>query len=161
MKSPLTTLCYLERDGKYLMMHRTKKENDLSEGKWLGVGGHFEKNESPEDCMKREVWEETGLTPTAWQLRGIVTFITDTTEAEYMHLFTVTEWTGKQHDCDEGDLLWVPKEEVPCLNVWEGDRLFLRLLSEDAPFFSMKLVYEGDRLVEASLDGRAYPITKE
>ena len=158
MKSPLTTLCYLERDGKYLMMHRTKKQNDISEGKWLGVGGHFEKNESPEDCMKREVWEETGYIPLAWQLRGIVTFITDTTDAEYMHLFTVTDFEGEPHECDEGDLLWVKKEEVPHLNVWEGDRIFLTLLSQDAPFFSMKLVYEGDRLVGAYLNGEAYSV---
>lgn len=158
MKSPLTTLCYLEKDGMYLMMHRTKKEQDISQGKWLGVGGHFEKNESPEDCMKREVWEETGYTPLAWQLRGLVTFITDTTEAEYMHLFTVTAWEGELHECNEGDLVWVKKEEVPQLNLWEGDRLFLKLLAEDVPFFSMKLSYIGDRLVEATLNGEAYPI---
>lgn len=158
MKSPLTTLCYLEKDGMYLMMHRTKKEQDISQGKWLGVGGHFERNESPEDCMIREVWEETGYTPLAWQLRGLVTFITDTTEAEYMHLFTVTAFEGEAHECNEGDLVWVKKEDVPNLNVWEGDRLFLRLLAEDAPFFSMKLVYEGDHLVEAYLNGQAYPV---
>ncbi len=154
MPLPLTTLCYLERDGKYLMLHRTKKERDVNRGKWIGVGGHFEAGESPEECMRREVFEETGLTPTAWQARGIVTFVSDDEPAEYMHLFTVTAWEGEEHPCDEGELAWVEKKRVGELNLWQGDRIFLRLLAEGAPFFSLKLTYRGDRLTEAVLDGK-------
>ena len=158
MATPLTTLCYLERDGMYLMMHRVKKQADVNQGKWIGVGGHFEYGESPEDCMLREVLEETGLHVTAWRFRGIVTFVPDTGEVEYMHLFTCTDWEGELHDSDEGDLAWVPIPEVSTLPTWEGDRVFLKLLAEDAPFFSLKLVYRGDRLVSAFLDGAPYPI---
>lgn len=154
MKSPLTTLCYLEQDGNYLMMHRIKKEHDINEGKWIGVGGHFEPGESPEECLVREVKEETGLTLTSWRFRGIVTFTADGSPAEYMCLYTADSFSGTLvEDCREGVLKWVPKEEVLRLRLWEGDRLFLRLLTEEHPFFSLKLSYTEDRLVECVLDG--------
>lgn len=156
-RSVLTTLCYLEQEGKYLMLHRVKKKQDVNAGKWIGVGGHFEEGESPEDCMKREIREETGLVPLAWRFRGIVTFLSDSAPAEYMHLYTVTQWQGELTDCDEGDLAWVEKGQIDRLNLWEGDRIFLRLLAEEAPFFSLKLTYRGDALTEAELDGRRYP----
>ncbi len=149
----LTTLCYLERDGQYLMLHRVKKEKDVNAGKWIGVGGHFERDESPEDCMCREVTEETGLIPTQWRFRGIVTFLQTGREPEYMHLFTVSRWEGVMHPSDEGDLAWVDKTDIPALPLWEGDRIFLKLLQEDAPFFSLKLSYEGDTLVSAVCNG--------
>lgn len=150
----LTSLCYLERDGQYLMLHRTKKENDIHRDKWLGVGGKFERDESPEDCMRREIYEETGFTASAWCFRGIVTFVSDSAETEYMHLFTVTDWTGEQQLCDEGELAWIEKSRLRELTLWEGDRIFLKLLEDDAPFFSLKLTYEGDRLTEAVLNGK-------
>lgn len=149
----LTTLCYLERGDSYLMLHRVKKKNDINHDKWIGVGGKFEPRESPEDCMRREVWEETGLTVKAWRFRGIVTFLSDEDEAEYMHLFTVSDWEGEEKECDEGELAWIRKAELLSLTLWEGDKIFLRLLDEDAPFFSLKLRYEGDRLTEAVLNG--------
>ena len=150
-----TTLCYLERDGQYLMLHRVKKEHDENHDKWIGVGGKFEPFESPEDCLLREVREETGLTLTRWRCRGIVTFILgDLTE--YMYLYTADAWTGelvRDPARNEGILEWVPKDSVEDLPIWEGDKIFLRLLKEDRPFFSLKLVYEGDTLTEAVLDG--------
>ena len=149
-----TTLCYLEEGDRYLMLHRVKKENDLNHDKWIGVGGKFEADESPEDCLLRECREETGLTLTEYRYRGVVTFVSDTWETEYMHLFTATGWTGEQTVCDEGDLEWIEKAKLRSLPLWEGDILFLRLLEEDAPFFSLKLCYEGDTLVEAALNGR-------
>lgn len=152
-----TTLCYLERDGKYLMLHRVKKKNDLNHDKWIGVGGKFEADESPEECLLREVREETGLTLTDWRYRGIVTFVSDTWESEYMHLFTADGFTGTMTDCDEGTLEWVEKSAVPSLPDWEGDKIFLRLLAEDAPFFSLKLCYEGDTLTYAALNGKQLP----
>ena len=149
-----TTLCYLDRDDQYLMLHRVKKENDASHDKWIGIGGKCEADESPDECMLREVKEETGLDIQRWQYRGIVTFISDIWPCEYMHLFTATEWTGRQTDCDEGDLAWVDKKELFTLNLWEGDKIFLRLLlDESQPFFSLKLIYRGDDLVAAKLDG--------
>jgi len=148
-----TTLCYIEQDGKYLMLHRTKKQNDLNENKWIGIGGRFNEGESPEDCVIREVREETGLTLTSYRYRGIVTFVSDLYPTEYMHLFTSDSYIGDLIDCDEGELEWIPKEEITNLPVWEGDRIFLRLLREDVPFFSLKLVYEGDRLKSAVLNG--------
>lgn len=148
-----TTLCYIEKDGCYLLLHRIKKENDLNHDKWIGIGGKFEENESPEDCLKREVWEETGLMLTDWRYCGIVTFLSDRWEGEYMHLFHATGFTGQLHDCDEGKLEWMPKERFAQLPQWEGDKIFLRLMEEGAPFFSLKLRYEGDRLVEVSLNG--------
>ena len=149
----MTTLCYPERDGKYLMLHRTKKENDENHDKWIGVGGKFEKGESPEDCMRREVWEETGLTVTKFRYRGIVTFVSDIFTCEYMHIFTCTDWTGELKECDEGDLAWIDKRELRLLTLWEGDRIFLDLIESDAPFFSLKLTYRGETLVSAELNG--------
>ena len=153
-KSSLTTLCYIEKDGKYLMLHRVKKENDVNKDKWIGIGGHFEEGESPEECLLREVKEETGLTLTSYRLRGIVTFVSDRWVTEYMFLYTADDFTGKMSPCDEGTLEWVPKKELSRLNLWEGDKIFLKLLAEDAPFFSLKLSYEGDDLVFAALDGK-------
>ena len=150
----MTTLCYLERKDAYLMLHRTKKENDENHDKWIGVGGKFEARESPEDCMRREIFEETGLTVTDYRYRGIVTFVSDIYETEYMHLFTVTNWTGEARECDEGELAWIKKQKLFDLTMWEGDRIFLKLLQEDAPFFSLKLTYRGDKLTEAILNGK-------
>ena len=150
-----TTLCYLQRDNSWLMLHRVKKENDASHDKWIGVGGKCEADESPDECMLREVWEETGLSVRQWQYRGIVTFISDVWPCEYMHLFTATQWEGDMTVCDEGDLQWVPIAEIETLNLWEGDKIFLRLLRDpQQPFFSLKLVYQGDDLVTAKLDGQ-------
>ena len=149
-----TTLCYLERGDQYLMLHRTKKENDLNHDKWLGVGGHFEDKESPEDCMLREVWEETGFTVTQWRYCGIVTFISDRWEAEHMHLFVCTDWIGDEIVCNEGDLEWIEKKRLLELTMWEGDKIFLKLIDEKAPFFSLKLTYKGDELQEAVLNGK-------
>lgn len=142
-----TTLCYIEKDGQYLMLLRNKKEKDFNKNKWIGVGGKFEEGESPEECLLREVKEETGLTLTEYKLRGIVTFVSDEWGCEYMHLFTATDFTGEISACNEGELHWVKKEEVLGLNLWEGDRAFLKLLFEDGPFFSMKLCYKGDELI--------------
>ena len=147
----LTTLCYIEKDNKYLMMHRVKKENDQSHDKWLGVGGLFEEGESPEDCILREVREETGLKLTEYRYRGLVTFVSDQWENEYMHLFTATSYKGEMTECDEGELVWIPKEEVYNLNLWEGDKIFFRLLEEDIGFFTLKVKYEGDRLVSSEI----------
>ena len=149
------TLCYLERGGSYLMLHRVKKQNDANKDKWIGVGGGFEAGESPEDCMKREILEETGFTAKEWRYRGIVTFASDVYPTEYMHLFTVSRWEGEQKVCDEGDLAWIKKEDLLSLPMWEGDKIFLKLLEEDAPFFSLKLCYEGSKLVYHELNGKA------
>lgn len=149
----MTTLCYPERNGKYLMLHRTKKQQDDNRDKWIGVGGKFEDGESPEDCMLREVLEETGLTVTAFRYRGIVTFVSDIYPTEYMHLFTCSDWTGDLRECDEGDLEWIDKRALADLTMWEGDRIFLKLLETDRPFFSLKLTYRGEALIGAVLDG--------
>lgn len=149
----MTTLCYPERDGRYLMLHRTKKKQDENHDKWIGVGGKFEPGESPEDCMRREVLEETGLSVTAFRYRGIITFVSDGLQTEYMHLFTCTEWNGRMTECDEGELAWVEKSRLSELHTWEGDRIFLKLLEADVPFFSLKLVYCGERLCSAELNG--------
>lgn len=154
MSRNLTTLCYIEQDGAYLMMHRVKKEKDINKDKWIGIGGHFEEGESPEECLLREVLEETGLTLTDYRLRGVITFLTDGWQPEYMFLYTAEGFTGTMHDCDEGDLEWVSKEKVPQLPIWEGDKIFFRLLEERQAFFSLKLRYEGDVLKEAVLDGK-------
>lgn len=148
----MTTLCYLERDDSYLMLHRVKKKNDINHDKWLGVGGHFEEGESPEDCVLREVREETGLTLTSFRLRGIVTFVSEA-DKEYMFLFTADEWTGEMTDCNEGTLEWVQKSRVPSLPIWEGDKVFFRLLDETDAFFSLKLVYVNDQLDKVVLNG--------
>lgn len=152
-----TTLCYIEQDGKYLMLHRVKK-NDINHDKWIGIGGKFEEKESPEDCALREVKEETGLTLTSYAYRGLVTFVSDRYETEYMHLFTADGFTGELIDCDEGTLEWVDKALVPTLPTWAGDRIFLDLLARDVPFFSLKLEYVGDTLVRAVLDGKELPL---
>ena len=131
MKSALTTLCYMEKDGKYLMLHRVSKKNDVNKDKWIGVGGHFEAGESPEDCLLREVKEETGLTLTSWQFRGIVTFCYSDDPAEYMCLYTADEFVGTLTDCKEGALEWVPKDQVRSLNLWKGDLLFLELMENE------------------------------
>ena len=150
-----TTLCYLERGRDYLMLHRVKKSVDENKDKWIGIGGKFEEGESPEDCLLREVREETGLELTAWQYRGIVTFVSDEWGTEYMHLFTADAWQGRlRADCDEGELEWIDRDALLRLPIWEGDKIFLRLLDEGAPFFSLKLRYEGDRLAEAVLNGK-------
>ena len=151
----LSALCYIEKDGKYLMLHRTVKENDVNRDKWIGVGGHFEKNESPEECLLREVKEETGYTLTSWQYRGIVTFVYGEDTIEYMSLFTADGFEGTQISCDEGELEWVEKASVYDLNLWEGDKIFLRLLEENHPFFSLKLVYDTDDVLQyVALDGK-------
>lgn len=150
-----TSLCYLEREGKYLLLHRVKKENDENRDKWIGVGGKFEPGESPEDCMLREVREETGLTVHSWAYRGIVTFVSDEWGTEYMHLFTSADFSGTLRECEEGVLEWVDKGEMYALPIWEGDKLFLRLIEGDAPFFSLKLCYSGSTLTRAVLNGAA------
>jgi 8-oxo-dGTP diphosphatase len=133
------------------MLHRVKKENDLNHDKWVGVGGKFEQDETPEECLLREVKEETGLTLTSYRFRGIVTFLSDEWEGEYMHLYTATEYTGEMIECNEGNLEWVPKAEIEKLHIWEGDKIFFRLLDENLPFFSLKLRYKGDELVETAV----------
>lgn len=154
MKEKLTTLCYIEKDGCYLMMHRISKENDVNRNKWIGVGGHFETGESPEECLLREVKEETGLTLTSFRFRGIITFSTDTFPAEYMCLYTADGFEGELTECTEGLLKWIPKDKIWDLNLWEGDRIFLKMLLEDAPFFSMKLHYVGESLSRVLIDGK-------
>lgn len=157
-RSVLTTLCYIENKEQYLMLHRVSKKNDINKDKWIGVGGHFEKNESPEDCLLREVKEETGLTLTDYCFRGIITFCfqSENTEilTEYMCLYTARGYEGTITACDEGVLEWVDKKDIFSLNLWEGDKLFFRLLEENRPFFSLKLTYVEDDLREAVLDGR-------
>ena len=150
-----STLCYIEKDGKYLMLHRTVKKKDVNKDKWIGVGGHFELGESPEECVCREVLEETSYRLTSYRFRGLVTFLSGDGVTEYMSLFTADGFEGEEIVCDEGELEWVPIEKIGELNLWEGDKIFLRLLAEDAPFFSLKLVYDGHGgLVEAVLNGK-------
>ena len=149
-----STLCYIVKDGKVLMLHRVKKKNDINHDKWIGIGGKFEPEEAPEECILRETKEETGLTLTSWRCRGVVTFLQEGGEGEYMYLFTADDFTGELIECDEGDLQWVSMEFLDALPTWEGDRIFLNLLWQDAPFFLLTLRYHGDRLVEAVLDGK-------
>lgn len=149
----ITTLCYIENNDCYLMLHRTKKKKDVNKDKWIGVGGHAEGNETPQECLIREVKEETGLLLTSYKFRGLITFISDEYEAEMMCLFTADGYTGELITCDEGELEWVKKSDVPQLPTWEGDAQFLKLLLEDEKrFFAMKLRYEGERLVEKSVE---------
>lgn len=149
----MTTLCYIENNDCYLMLHRTKKKKDVNKDKWIGVGGHAEGNETPQECLLREVKEETGLLLTSYKFRGLITFISDEYEAEMMCLFTADGYTGELITCDEGELKWVKKSDVPQLPTWEGDAQFLKLLLEDEKrFFAMKLRYEGERLVEKSVE---------
>lgn len=155
MKSRLTTLCYIERDGQYLMLHRISKKNDVNKDKWIGVGGHFEEGESPEDCLLREVQEETGLTLTAYRFRGIITFSYEDYPTEYMCLYTGDSFEGTLKECDEGKLEWVDKDRICGLNLWDGDLLFLNLLRQEVPFFSLKLCYRKDgSWYKGVLDGR-------
>ena len=148
MNQQLTTLCYIENEDSYLMLHRVKKVNDLNHDKWIGVGGKFEYGESPEECLLREVEEETGLILTEYQFRGLVTFVSDEWGTEYMHLYTATGYHGGMKECEEGELVWVPKKEIENLKLWEGDKVFFRLLDETKGFFSLKLRYEGETLKE-------------
>ena len=149
-----TTLCYLEQDGSWLLLHRNKKKNDPNHDKWIGIGGKFEGEESPDECLLREAKEETGLTLTSWQCRGVVTFLNDTCEGEYMYLFTADGFEGEMTQCDEGDLQWVEREFLNALPKWEGDQIFLDLLWQNAPFFLLTLRYHGDTLTEAILNGK-------
>lgn len=153
IKSNLTTLCYIEKDNQYLMLHRVKKENDINKDKWIGVGGHFEADESPEECLQREVKEETGLTLTSYKLRGVITFISNEWQTEYMFLYTADEYTGELLECNEGVLEWVDKSKLSELPLWEGDKIFLKLLDTTEDIFSLKLRYEGEKLVESILNG--------
>lgn len=157
----LTTLCYIEKDDSYLMLHRVSKKNDVNKDKWIGVGGHFEAGESPEDCLLREVKEETGLILTSYRFRGLLTFVFNDNEAEYICLYTADEFEGEITDCDEGTLEWVSKKKIPELNLWEGDKIFFELLNRNEPFFSMKLVYQGDTLVDFELNGEKILTRKE
>ena len=149
-----STLCYVLRGDQVLMLHRVKKKNDINHDKWIGIGGKFEADESPDECLLREAREETGLTLTDWKCRGVVTFISDEAEGEFMYLFTADGFEGELTDCPEGDLQWVSREFLNELPKWEGDQIFLDLLGQDAPFFLLKLRYEGEHLAEAILDGK-------
>ncbi len=150
----LTTICYIEKQGKYLMLYRNKKkkENDINKDKWLGIGGKFEKGESPEECIIREVKEETGLLLKSYKLRGMVTYTFTSFEEEYMYIFTSDDFEGSLIECDEGELHWVDKEKITDLNIWEGDRIFLKKLKENNNFFSMKCEYDGDKLISYKLN---------
>ena len=149
-----TTLCYITRGDDVLMLHRTKKENDINKDKWIGIGGKFEGNESPDQCLLREAYEETGLTLTNWRCRGVVTFLLEGFEGEFMYLFTADGFEGQLKECDEGDLQWISREFLDSLPKWEGDKIFLDLLWQDAPFFLLTLRYQGDKLLSATLNGK-------
>lgn len=147
----LSTLCYIEKDNQYLMLHRTKKKNDINKDKWIGIGGKFEENESPEECITREVKEETGLHLKSYQLRCIVTYVSTNWETEYMYVFTSSEFKGNIIKCNEGDLQWVDKNEVTKLNIWEGDKIFIEKIQKDNKFFTVKFEYDGDKLLSYDL----------
>ena len=149
-----TTLCYITRGDEVLMLHRIKKKKDINKDKWIGIGGKFEGEESPDECLLREAKEETGLTLTGWKCRGVVTFLNDCCEGEFMYLFTADRFEGTLKECDEGELQWVSREFIDTLPQWEGDKIFLELLWKDAPFFLLTLLYSGDTLLEAILDGK-------
>lgn len=155
-----TTLCHIEKNGCYLMLHRVKKENDLNRDKWVGIGGKFEDKESPEEANLRETLEETGLTLKNAEYRGIVTFVSDKWETEYMHIFYADKFEGTVKECNEGELCWVNKKDIFSLPIWEGDKIFLRLLDEKTPFFSLKLEYTGEKLVNAVLNGEKLNVGK-
>lgn len=149
----LSTLCYIEKEGNYLMLHRTKKKNDISQDKWLGIGGKFEAGESPEECIQREVREETGLNLLDKKLRGIVTYVSDVFETEYMYVYTSNDFDGQQiKECDEGDLEWISKEKVLDLPTWEGDKIFVQMIQKEEPFFSIKFIYEGEKLMDYTIN---------
>ena len=148
-----TTLCYIEKDGAYLMIHRIKKKNDINQDKWIGVGGKFEAGESPFDCARREIFEECGVLPCNLRYRGIVTFVSDEYGTEYMHLFSADGYVGEiDYNCNEGVLEWVKKELVSSLPIWEGDKIFLELLDKEENFFSLKLIYKGEHLIDSVLE---------
>ena len=149
-----TTLCYIEKDGQYLMLYRIKKKVDVNKGKWIGVGGHCEEGESPDECVIRETHEETGLQLHGAKARGLVTFVSNKWEMEYMHLFTADDFEGELIECDEGELAWIPKNQIMDLPLWEGDKIFLKLLAQDVPYFQLKLEYHDDTLLRATLDGK-------
>ena len=148
-----STLCYITRGDEVLMLHRVKKKNDINKDKWIGIGGKFEFEESPDECLLREAKEETGLTLTSWKCRGVVTFLNTDCDGEYMYLFTADGFEGQLKECDEGQLEWISREKLDSLPTWEGDQIFLDLLWQDAPFFLLTLRYSGDKLVEAVLNG--------
>lgn len=156
-----STLCYIENNDQYLMLHRIKKKNDVNHDKWIGIGGHIEIGESPMDCIRREIREETGLEVLDLCYRGIVDFYSDRDPSEQMHLFTAKEYTGELIECDEGQLEWISKSDLMALPLWEGDKIFLKLLDEAAPFFNLTLKYQGDALIDAVLDGQRLPLFKE
>lgn len=147
----LSTLCYIEKDGKYLMLHRTKKKNDINKDKWLGIGGKFEEGESPEECITREVKEETGFTLNSYKLRCIITYVSTNWETEYMYVFTSKDFTGKLIECKEGDLQWIEKDKVTELDTWEGDKIFVEKIKNDASFFTIKFNYDGEKLIKYDL----------
>ncbi|RRD93038.1 8-oxo-dGTP diphosphatase [Clostridiales bacterium COT073_COT-073] len=161
MENPrnVTVVCYLEKEDQLLMLYRNKKKNDVNGGKWIGVGGHVEANESPEECVVREVREETGYTLLDYRYRGILTFCYNDEPAMYLFLFTSDRFTGEQTECDEGELKWIPKAEIDQLDLWQGDRIFHKLLETRDDFFAMKMVYEGDTLVECTLDGKKVEVS--
>ena len=156
----MTTLCYIEKDGAYLMLHRIKKENDENKDKWIGIGGKFEEGESPEDCVRREVFEETNLTLNSFKYCALVTFVSNEYGTEYMHLFKSEDFSGDIKECDEGTLEWIKKDELLRLPMWEGDKIFLKLLDQREKFFSLKLIYKGDSLESAVLDGEKLVVDK-
>ncbi len=147
----LTTICYIDNGDSYLMMLRNKKKNDVNEGKWLGIGGKFEPGETPEECVCREVYEETGLILDDYVMRGVITFSSAGWEDEYIYVFTSSDFHGELAECDEGDLKWIPKTDLLDIGIWEGDKIFLKLLLEGSPFFSVKLSYDGDTLTDSSV----------
>lgn len=147
----LSTLCYIEKDRKYLMLHRTKKKNDINKDKWLGIGGKFEEGESPEECITRELKEETGLTLNSYKLRCIVTYVSTNWETEYMYVFTSNDFTGELIECNEGDLQWIEKDKVTELNTWEGDKIFVDQIQNDNKFFTIKFNYDREKLIKYDL----------
>lgn len=147
-----TTTCYIEKDGKYLMLHRVKKKNDMNKNKWIGVGGKFEEGESPEECLIREVKEETGLTLNSYQLKCIVTYVSNEYESEQMYVFTSSDFNGKLIECNEGNLEWIDKDKILNLNIWEGDKLFIDKIQKGDKFFTLKVKYEGDKLIDYKLN---------
>lgn len=149
-----TTLCYIQKDEKYLMLHRIKKQNDINKDKWIGIGGKFEEGESPEECVLREVKEETGLTLKSYEYRGLVTFVSDNNFTEFMHIFWSDDFEGEIIDCDEGKLEWIEKSKLNDFEHWKGDEIFLDLIDKKVPFFSLKLVYKSGILLKAILNGK-------
>lgn len=153
----LGTLCYIEKENKILMLHRNKKKKDIHKGNWIGLGGKIEAGESPEECIVREVEEESGLKIVEPCLRGIMTFPLFGGEDWYVFLYTAKNFTGELITSPEGDLAWVDKEELLNLRMSQGDRIFLKWLEEDKRFFTAKFIYEGDQLVNHSIKAIPQP----